>query len=662
MSFKGKDILYYGYPLEESKHLKLKADSLGLVFENGDLRIVKLKGKELIRRIYFAVRDKNWDTVPNVLNRMEVEKEENRFSVFLEAQNYNEDINFKWEGSIRGEPDGAIVFSIEGEALKDFYKNRIGPCIHLPMDYAGSPCKYRKFGEEEKVFSSVLPIWISPNQPFLDLKSFSYQIEPGMWLHIFFEGDIFEMEDQRNWSDSSFKIYSTPLRYPFPVLVKKGERIEQSIKIQLDTTDFVYVSLNSQLEKNRSLITVGDKKDKVLCPLGFGFNECVKESAEFSSIIRKLSPHHLRSVVKMSEQDWPSKLFQVSEACYLLGVPLWLSLMVSNDVLPATFAKILKSLKTVPEKIMISKDSPPWNTTPQMVNNLRSQLDGFGENATVGGGTEAWFAELNRNRPPINLIDFIFWSITPQVHASDCLSLVENLATQRVQIESAIQFAANLPLFVGPVTLKMRFNPNATEASKSTLQSKIEIPFDVDPRQWGLFCAVWTLISIKYLSEGGACSGTYYELLGPKGLIYHQASFNQPAFDGIEKAKFYPVFHVFKELLPKQGARLYEATSSEPFKTDAMALEYDDKLIVYVVNFLSENQKIEIVVDGLEKKLSKRVNLNLMSETDWNEIICNQDYDFKLAKEFYLEDKIFEVELSPYSICKLIFELQDNKQ
>ena len=37
-----------------------------------------------------------------------------------------------------------------------------------------------------------------------------------MWANVAFDGDIFEMEDQRNWTDASYKIYSTPLRLPFP--------------------------------------------------------------------------------------------------------------------------------------------------------------------------------------------------------------------------------------------------------------------------------------------------------------------------------------------------------------------------------------------------------------------------------------------------------------
>ena len=36
------------------------------------------------------------------------------------------------------------------------------------------------------------------------------------------------MEDQRNWTDASFKTYSTPLSEPIPVTVKAGTRISQA--------------------------------------------------------------------------------------------------------------------------------------------------------------------------------------------------------------------------------------------------------------------------------------------------------------------------------------------------------------------------------------------------------------------------------------------------
>jgi len=44
------------------------------------------------------------------------------------------------------------------------------------------------------------------------------------------------MEDQRNWTDASFKTYSTPLRLPYPAPVAAGTVIEQTVRLNLSAT------------------------------------------------------------------------------------------------------------------------------------------------------------------------------------------------------------------------------------------------------------------------------------------------------------------------------------------------------------------------------------------------------------------------------------------
>jgi len=650
MFIKEKHILYYGTLLEDAKKIKLKVGPLNLLFESGDLRYIKLGEKEIVRRVYFAVRDQNWNTIPNILEEIEINQKEDNFFVSFESRNCSGEVDFKWRGYIEGKSDGTIRFLAEGEALKDFYKNRIGLCVHLPMECAGLPCKYKRVKSVGGgVFSSNLPYWISPYQPFIDLEGFSYQFKPGIWVHFFFEGDIFEMEDQRNWSDASFKIYSTPLRLPFPVFVKKGGKIKQSLKICLENT-IGPVFVSTPFTKKQRVINLGKKENKVLCSLGFGFNEYLNEAKDFSQAIKRLSPSHLRSIISLDDDNWESKLVTISETCNFLRLPLWLSLTTSTESLSSNLGDVLRGLRAIPERIMISKNLPPWNTTPKMVENLRQQLKNIDKKVLIGGGTEAWFAELNRNRPPVDLVDFIFWSVTPQVHASDCSSLIENLSTQKVLVKSAFQFARNIPLVVGPITLKMRFNPNATSSLKQNYSG--ELPPDTDPRQWGFFAAVWTLISIKYLSEGGAFSGTYYELLGPRGVIYRKAPFEQPGFDGKQNKIFYPVFQVFKELSHKQDVKLYKATSDSPLLVDAIALESDDDLVLYIANLVSDNQRIE-VRDVSGENSFKEIKLSLFSEEDWDEIVSNLDYSFRLVEKTSLRKENFETTLPPYSICKV---------
>lgn len=51
----------------------LRAGPLTMVFESGDLRYLKLGGREVIRRIYAAVRDQNWGTVLSEISDLKLQ-------------------------------------------------------------------------------------------------------------------------------------------------------------------------------------------------------------------------------------------------------------------------------------------------------------------------------------------------------------------------------------------------------------------------------------------------------------------------------------------------------------------------------------------------------------------------------------------------------------
>ena len=54
MAAEEKRVLYYGTLLREDKKVELRAGPLNLLFENGDLRYIKLGEREIVRRIYFS--------------------------------------------------------------------------------------------------------------------------------------------------------------------------------------------------------------------------------------------------------------------------------------------------------------------------------------------------------------------------------------------------------------------------------------------------------------------------------------------------------------------------------------------------------------------------------------------------------------------------------
>ena len=132
-----------------------------------------------------------------------------------------------------GEANGQIKFSFDGVARSDFLRNRIGICILHPIaECAGIPCAIEHV--DGRVEQANFPTTISPYQPFQDIRAISYEVATtGIRAQLEVEGDTFEMEDQRNWSDASFKTYCTPLALPLPAPVKTGDHAQQAVTLSL---------------------------------------------------------------------------------------------------------------------------------------------------------------------------------------------------------------------------------------------------------------------------------------------------------------------------------------------------------------------------------------------------------------------------------------------
>ena len=57
-------------------------------------------------------------------------------------------------------------------------------------------------------------------------------LKSGIEAKFEFEGDLFEMEDQRNWTDGSFKTYCTPLSLGYPFQALAGQSFKQKVTLR----------------------------------------------------------------------------------------------------------------------------------------------------------------------------------------------------------------------------------------------------------------------------------------------------------------------------------------------------------------------------------------------------------------------------------------------
>jgi hypothetical protein len=79
------------------------------------------------------------------------------------------------------------------------------------------------------------------------------------------EGDTFETEDHRNWTDASFKTYVRPLALPWPYTLKAGEPVRQSVKLTLSGSGKASRSARSETGVT---VTLGKSSRQKLLPVG----------------------------------------------------------------------------------------------------------------------------------------------------------------------------------------------------------------------------------------------------------------------------------------------------------------------------------------------------------------------------------------------------------
>jgi hypothetical protein len=211
--------------------------------------------------------------------------------------------------------------------------------------------------------------------------------------------------------------------------------------------------------------------------------------------------------------------------------------------------------------------------------------------APVMAGTNIYFNELNRHRLPPGRAAGLAWSVNPQVHAFDELSLVENLQAQGDTVATARSFAPDARLFVTPVTLRPRFN---AVASTDEEFRPGELPWEVDARQVSLFAAAWTLGSAAGLARAGIDALTYYDTVGSRGVIEGPAGSAYPGAFRSSPDTAYPLALVLADLCALRGARLHEVRGADPAGLTALAAGLQGGITLLLGNLTREPRTVSI--------------------------------------------------------------------
>jgi len=587
-------------PLRETR--ELQAGPLTVLYEDGGLRGIRWGSREILRRITVAVRDRNWNTVPTAVSDLRIDASAGAFEVSFNAECRRGDLHFGWHGVLQGDAMGTIVFSMEGEAQSTFLRNRIGICVLHPIrECAGRPCIVERVSGA--INPGSFPRYVWAQQPFFDLKAISHEVAPGVRARVAFDGDVFEMEDQRNWADGSYKIYSTPLALPFPVEVKRGTRISQKVLL---TMEGAATASPTRIIPSAIPISVGSEPVATLPKIGLCTASHGKPLTPFEiSQLKALHLSHLRIDLSPSSPDCDVSLLRAATEARALGARLEIALHLTDAAeaeLKGLIPKLVRSDAPLGSWLIFHKNEK--STAQKWLTMAREILIPYHPDVLVGTGTNAYFADINRAHPPKNA-ELLCYSVNPQVHASDNRTLIESLEGLEATVESARLIGENVPIAIGPVTLRPRFNPDATGPEPDTPAG--ELPARVDPRQMSLFGAGWTIGSLKALAKPGVHSLTYYETTGRLGVLereieppLHRAFPSMPGWA-------FPLYHVLADVGEFAGGGVLPWTSDSSLAVEGLGLTKNGRTRILLANLTEQPRKVRLACPLLKGEVRVKV-------------------------------------------------------
>jgi hypothetical protein len=257
------------------------------------------------------------------------------------------------------------------------------------------------------------------------------------------------------------------------------------------------------------------------------------------------------------EEHWVSDFSDACEKAFALGLPLELVLHLTGNYTEEleAFTVVCLQNRVRLRKILLLETNAL--VTGQHVIDQIARLKANFPRVLIGAGTNYNFNEINKHRFSAVTLDYISFSMDPQEHASDDLTILENMEAQSHLIMSAkCIYGESMPVHVSPVTLRKRYNPYATNPVDLDIPETLK----ADPRQKETLAAIWTFGSLCSLARGRAAAVTYYQTMGNQGLISTEGT---P----------YPVYETIKSFAPYQGKPVSLLQSSDPLAAQAIILD-----------------------------------------------------------------------------------------
>ncbi|HWT37022.1 MAG TPA: hypothetical protein VN289_12105, partial [Paraburkholderia sp.] len=594
--------IYYGtnQPVDEARRLEAGLWSALLI--DGALHDIRYRDVEVIRAVAFLVRDKDWGTCRPVLSGVEIARTESGFRVAYRAQCANPDGHaLSYALSMDCAGGDTLSLSATVTAHDAFLTARCGFCVLHPLDgVAGAPARVEH--GDGTLESAAFPALIDPWQPFKDIRSIEHDMSCGLTVRCSFTGDVFEMEDQRNWSDASFKTYSRPLELPWPFTLEADAAMTQSVTVHVEERAFAKREPLESHDREERVIGF-DITDEPLPALGIAVAaDEIDSTLEYLPLLTELAPQQLTLSFDPAAGHGLHELERFATLQQRSGIPCVLEYALPGVDAPRAELDALASLIAVSKieltGVVVSPSVHRQSNPPGSISQPCPALDEVYREARrafphlrIGGGMLSYFTELNRKRPPLELVDWTTHATCPIVHAADDRSVMQTLeAITHITRSCRALIGAQQPYSIGPVSIGMRQNPYGSRTMPNPHGERIAMAAS-DPRQRALFGGAWLAGYAAALAGARVDTLTLGALTGARGLA--------DVSDGVQR---YPMFEVAKALARAAGARRLACAGVSPREIACVAArDARGQMHLMVANLTGSTHSIRLDLLGLAR-------------------------------------------------------------
>jgi D-apionolactonase len=485
------------------------------------IRNIRYEGVQIIDLLYTAIRPSDWSTLKSDEYAADLKISGNDYEITI-----TESFTSALVATTKVILSAGNTFSVEYElkGLAEYSVNRWGICFCLDTaDWMGA--SVLSSGNSYSLLRDISPQRVVDGVVqglFPESHEMQFIAADQRYLKVVSNGKVLEAEDQRNWTDNTYKIYSGSLKEPRPFTTSPGSSWKQNINFEVGVPK----------QNNADPIKILVREIEALPSIGLQFNsDPLLTPDDLEKALVLLEIDHLRV---NAESLTPQKIATTASNGLILETALLSS--NQNEILKA---EVVQLSERVPagSRLLIQREGREVVEAADLPKN--ESLN------TYIPGTDAYLVDLHREK--FEFTNSVSYSITPTVHSTDTETIFKTLSTQKESIEFAQKYLAP-QVFVSPITFSTRGNP---ETGHSRDQRINFADRDSAMHIRTIEGAAWTLGSIHAVASAGAFSGSWHELFGEHGIIYSQSG----------AIKFSPVFHAVSALGAHHAHQITIATS-----------------------------------------------------------------------------------------------------